>query len=129
MCLTNLEIGVIIKSQKGKENPKHQKGTTMTEMMMKKVAEAKAMVTYFVEHKLIGDGADVFYPAQYEEMRYQWDKATPTWATLKKYAEEIGLVAEVKEEEWFSDGSPMGVLGALYGMEGQKFTYTVYRFA
>ena len=100
----------------------------MTDMMMKKVAAAKEMVAYFVEHKLIGDGADAFYPQQYEDMRAQWDEATPAWTTLKKYAHEIGLVAEVVEKEWHCDGSSLGMLAALYGMEGQKFTYTVYRF-
>lgn len=98
----------------------------MTEMMMKKVAEAKAMVAYFVEYKLIDDGADRFTPTEYEEMRYQWEDATPAWATLKKYAHEVGLVSEVVAIEWHSDGSMLAETSGI--SEGTIFYHTFYRF-
>lgn len=98
----------------------------MTEKMMAKVAAAKEMVAYFVEHGLIGDGATDFYPAQYDEMRWQWDAETPTFATLKKYAAEIGLVAGEHYYAWHSDGS---FLAAYSGIkEGAVFHYTAYHF-
>ena len=91
----------------------------MTTTMMKKVAEAKAMVAKFAE-----DGK--FIPSTYEDMRYDWKEATPSWSTLKKYADEIGLVAEDVAYAWHSDGS---LLASMSGIaEGTIFHYTVYRF-
>lgn len=93
----------------------------MTTTMMMKIAEAKAMIA-----ALSPEEGKVFIPSSYEEMRYYWKAATPTWATLKKYAAEIGLVAEDRAQEWHSDGS---LLAALSGIsEGTVFHYTVYRF-
>jgi len=93
----------------------------MTTTMMMKIAEAKAMTA-----ALSSEEGKVFTPTTYEEMRYDWEAATPTWATLKKYAAEIGLVAEDRTLEWHSDGS---LLSALSGIaEGTVFHYTVYRF-
>ena len=94
----------------------------MTTTMMIKVAEAKAMTA-----ALSPEEGKVFTPTTYEEMRHYWEAATPAWATLKKYASEIGLVAEDRTAEWHSDGS---LLAALSGIaEGTVFHYTVYRFA
>jgi len=94
----------------------------MTTTMMMKVAEAKAMTT-----ALSPEEGKAFTPATYEEMRYYWEAATPAWSTLKKYASEIGLVAEDRTMEWHSDGS---MLAAMSGIaEGSVFHYTVYRFA
>jgi len=92
----------------------------MTNTMMNKIAEAKKMVAALCEE-------DLFIPATYEEMRYHWESATPTWATLKKYATEAGLVAEDVAQEWHHDGS---MLSALCGIsEGTVFHYTAYHFA
>lgn len=93
----------------------------MTATMMMKVAEAKAMTA-----ALSPEEGKVFTPTTYEEMRYYWKAATPTWATLKKYAAEIGLVAEVRTAEWHSDGSMMAALSGI--AEGTVYHYTVYRF-
>jgi len=93
----------------------------MTTTMMMKVAEAKAMVI-----ALSPEEGKVFTPTTYEEMRYYWKSATPTWATLKKYASEIGLVAEDRVLEWHSDGSLLATLSGI--SEGTIFHYTVYRF-
>jgi len=94
----------------------------MTTTMMMKVTEAKAMVAHFVK-----DGK--FIPAQYEEMRYDWNNATPTWATLKKYADEIGLRSEEVAYEWHCDGSPLATLAMLEGLhEGTVCYYTQYYF-
>lgn len=94
----------------------------MTATMMMKVAEAKAMTA-----ALSPEEGKVFTPTTYEEMRHYWKTAAPAWATLKKYATEIGLVAEDRTFEWHSDGS---MLAALSGItEGTVFHYTVYRFA
>jgi len=91
----------------------------MTALMMKKVLEAKAMVAHFVEN-------EVFIPSQYEEMRYEWKGETPAWSTLKKYAQEIGLVAEEVAFEWHSDGSMLAELSGI--AEGTIFYHTCYRF-
>lgn len=98
----------------------------MTTKMMKKIEEAQKMVAYFVEHKLIGNGAEVFTPTQYEEMRWQWEGETPAWSTLKKYAIEAGLVAEDVAREWHSDGSVMAEMCGI--AEGTVFHYTAYHF-
>lgn len=91
----------------------------MTTTMMKKIEEAKAMVSHFC-------GSEMFIPSQYEEMRYGWKGATPTWYTLKKYAKEAGLVSEEVALHWHSDGS---MLSALCGIaEGTEFFYTCYHF-
>jgi hypothetical protein len=93
----------------------------MTATMMMKVTEAKAMVAALCEEE-----GKVFTPTTYEQMRYYWEAATPTWATLKKYASEIGLVTEDRACAWHSDGS---LLASLCGIaEGTIFHYTVYRF-
>ena len=94
----------------------------MTATMMMKVAEAKAMTA-----ALSPEEGKVFTPTTYEEMRYYWEAATPTWATLKKYAAEIGLVAEDRTLAWHADGSLMAALSGI--AEGTVFHYTVYRFA
>ena len=93
----------------------------MTTTMMMKVAEAKAMIAALSEEE-----GKVFTPTTYERMRYEWAATTPTWATLKKYADEIGLVAEDVAYAWHSDGS---LLSSMSGIaEGTIFHYTVYRF-
>ena len=90
----------------------------MTTTMMMKVAEAKKMVSAMCDVD--------FIPSMYERMRYDWEAATPTWATLKKYAKEAGLVAVDKTIEWHSDGS---LLASMCGIEeGTVFHYTAYRF-
>ena len=87
----------------------------MTTAMMSKIAEAKKMM-----------GTEEFIPIDYENARYHWEMATPSWATLKKYAEEAGLVAEEKAFEWHSDGS---MLAEMCGItEGTIFYHTVYHF-
>lgn len=87
----------------------------MTAMMMMKITEAKKMM-----------GAEQFCPADYEAARCHWDAATPTWPTLKKYAAEIGLVAEEVAFEWHNDGS---LLAAVCGIaEGTIFYHTMYSF-
>lgn len=91
----------------------------MTEKMMKKVAEAKAMVAARGEE-------GKFIPSTYEEMRYEWEAETPTWSTLKKYAAEIGLVTEEVAYEWHSDGSLMASMCGI--KEGTVFSYTCYHF-
>ena len=93
----------------------------MTTTMMMKVAEAKAMTA-----AMSPEEGKAFTPTTYEEMRYYWKAATPTWATLKKYAAEIGLVAEDRAAEGHSDGSLMAALSGI--AEGSVFHYTVYRF-
>lgn len=93
----------------------------MTATMMMKIAEAKAMTAALSEEE-----GKVFTPTTYEYMRYKWAAATPTWATLKKYAAEAGLIAEDRTCAWHSDGS---LLASLCGIaEGAVFSYTVYRF-
>lgn len=92
----------------------------MTANMMQKIEEAKKMVRALY-------GEDCFMPATYEDMRYQWDGATPTWNTLKKYAKEAGLVAEDFTWAWHSDGSMLAELSGI--KEGTIFHHTVYRFA
>lgn len=93
----------------------------MTTTMMMKIAEAKAMTAALSEEE-----GKVFTPTTYEYMRYKWAAATPTWATLKKYAAEAGLIAEDRTCAWHSDGS---MLAAFCGIaEGTIFHYIVYRF-
>ena len=91
----------------------------MTNLMMKKVLEAKAMVAHFA-------GDEMFIPSQYEEMRYEWKAETPSWSTLKKYAKEIGLVAEKVAFEWHSDGSMLAEMSGI--AEGTVFYHTCYHF-
>ena len=98
----------------------------MTTMMKQKIEEAKKMVAYFVEHKLIDDGAEWFTPTEYDAMRWQWEGETPAWATLKKYADEVGLVAEEVAVEWHSDGSVMAEMCSI--PEGTVFYHTKYHF-
>ena len=93
----------------------------MTAMMMKTMEEAKAMIS-----ALCKEEGKVFTPSTYEQMRYSWKSETPAWATLKKYASEIGLVAEDRAQAWHSDGSLLAVLSGI--TEGTIFHYTVYRF-
>lgn len=91
----------------------------MTATMMKKIEEAKAMIaaTY---------GDEPFIPTTYEEARWDWEAPTPTWATLKKYATEAGLVAEDVAYAWHSDGSMMAEMCGI--AEGTIFHYTAYHF-
>ena len=98
----------------------------MTTTMMKKIEEAKKMVSTLCEE----DG--LFIPSQYDKWHAMWqwyyhgEGETPTWATLKKYASEIGLVAVDCTCAWHSDGS---LLAELCGIaEGTIFHYTAYRF-
>ena len=94
----------------------------MTTTMMMKVAEAKAMTA-----ALSPEEGKAFTPTTYEKMRYHWKGETPAWTTLKKYAAEIGLVAEDRTFEWHSDGSPLAAMSGI--TEGTIFHYTIYRFA
>ena len=94
----------------------------MTTTMMMKIEEAKKMVSALCDED--------FTPTMYEEMRVDWKfaekPATPSWATLKKYATEAGLVAVDKAYAWHSDGS---LLASMCGIaEGTIFHYTAYRF-
>ena len=87
----------------------------MTNMMLMKIEEAKKMM-----------GTQQFCPTEYEEARFYWKNATPAWTTLKKYAAEIGLVAEEVAFEWHSDGS---LLAEMCGLaEGDIFYHTMYSF-
>ena len=98
----------------------------MTKNMMKKMEEAKKMMAHVAELGYLKDGK-YFCPSEYDGYRYQWEEATPSWGTLKKYAEEIGLIAEVIPFEWHSDGS---MLAELCGMEeGAMFYWKMYYFA
>ena len=91
----------------------------MTATMMKKIEEAKKLVA-------AGFGTESFIPSMYETLRYGWKAATPTWATLKKYATEAGLIAEDKTIAWHSDGSALATLCGI--AEGTVFHYTAYHF-
>lgn len=91
----------------------------MTEKMMKKIEEAKKMVSATF-------GNDYFMPSMYEDARYDWEEATPTWVTLKKYAIEAGLKSEEKAFEWHSDGSLLAEMCSI--KEGEIFYHTVYHF-
>ena len=97
----------------------------MTTTMTKKIEEAKKMVAYFVEHKLIDGGANRFTPTEYDEMRWQWEGETPAWSTLKKYATEAGLTSEVVAIEWHSDGSALAEMCGI--ADGAIFYHTFYR--
>ena len=76
----------------------------MTTIMMKKIEEAKKMVSTLCEE----DG--LFIPSQYNTWHLEWgwkyhgEGETPVWATLKKYASEIGLIAVDCVCAWHSDG-------------------------
>lgn len=110
--------------RKGKE--KKGKVKEMTKNMMMKVEEAKKMMAHVAELEYLKDGK-YFCPSEYDGYRYQWEEVTPSWGTLKKYAEEIGLVAEDVPFEWHSDGS---MLAELCGMkEGEVFYHKMYYFA
>ena len=97
----------------------------MTTAMMMKMEEAKKMVATLCDE----DG--LFIPSLYDEWHMEWTwkyhgGATPTWATLKKYADEVGLVAVDCSYAWHSDGS---LLAEMCGIkEGTIFHYTAYRF-
>ena len=91
----------------------------MTNLMMKKVAEAKAMIKHFV-------GDEMFIPSMYNEMRYDWKAETPSWSFLKAHAEEIGLIAEKVAFEWHSDGSMLDEMSGI--AEGTIFYHTCYHF-
>lgn len=91
----------------------------MTAKMMEKIAEAKKMVAEMGE-----DGK--FTPTTYERMRWEWEAETPTWATLKKYFAEAGIVAEDVAYAWHSDGSALAEMCGI--KEGTIFHYTVYHF-
>ena len=98
----------------------------MTTAMMMKIEEAKKMVA-----KLTDDDG-LFCPAEYDKWHAMWkwyyhgEGDTPTWATLKKYADEVGLVAVDCTYAWHSDGS---LLAEMCGIkEGTIFHYTAYRF-
>ena len=98
----------------------------MNKAMMMKVEEAKKMMAYVAELGYLKDGK-FFCPSEYDQYRYQWEEVTPSWSSLKKYAEEIGLVAEDVPFEWHSDGS---MLAELCGMkEGEVFYHKMYYFA
>ena len=88
----------------------------MTLTMKSKIAEAKKMM-----------GNNKFIPAEYEHARNEWEGVTPAWATLKKYAAEIGLKSEQASFEWHSDGSMLDELSGIE--EGTVFYYTAYYFA
>ena len=93
----------------------------MTTTMMKKVAEAKAMTA-----ALSPEEEKAFTPTTYEKMRYYWKGETPAWTTLKKYADEIGLVAEKVAFEWHSDGSMLAEMSGI--KDGAIFYHTCYHF-
>ena len=93
----------------------------MTTTMMMKVAEAKAMTA-----ALSPEEGKAFTPTTYEKMRYYWKGETPAWTTLKKYAAEIGLVAEDRTFEWHSDGSPLAAMSGI--KDGAIFYHTCYHF-
>ena len=69
-----------------------------------------------------------FSPTEYEKARYTWEYATPTWSTIKKYADEIGLIAVDKTFIWHSDGSLLAEMIAP-NLEGTVCHYTMYYFA
>lgn len=98
----------------------------MTKNMMKKMEEAKKMMAYVAELGYLEDGK-FFTPTEYNGYRIQWEEDTPTWNTLKKYAEEIGLVAEEVAYEWHSDGSALAIMSGI--KEGEIFYHTCYYFA
>lgn len=97
----------------------------MTNNTMKKMEEAKKMMEYVKELGYLEDGK--FTPTEYDGYRRQWEEATPTWNTLKKYAKEVGLVAEEVAFEWHSDGSLLAELCSL--KDGDIFYHTMYHFA
>ena len=101
----------------------------MTAMMMEKIAEAKKMVAHFTKIDRKGEYLykGMFTPTTYQRMRWDWKgEATPAWATLKKYADEVRLVAVDYTYEWHSDGS---MLAEMCGIkEGTVFHATAYRF-
>ena len=97
----------------------------MTKKMMEKMEEAKKMMAKVAELGYLEKGK-FFCPTEYDGYRYQWEAETPSWATLKKYAEEIGLQSEMVPFEWHSDGS---MLAELCGMkEGEIFYHKMYFF-
>lgn len=97
--------------------------------MMEKLAEAKKMMDYVAKLGYLKDDK-FFCPTEYDGYRRQWlaerNAETPAWATLKKYAKEIGLLSEEVPFEWHSDGS---ALAAICGIaEGTIFYHTMYYF-
>jgi len=102
----------------------------MTAMMMEKIAEAKKMVAHFAKIDRKGEYLykGMFTPTTYQRMRWDWKgKATPSWATLVKYCEEAGLVAEEVPMEWHSDGSALAEMSGI--AEGTIFYHIFYRFS
>lgn len=100
----------------------------MTTTMMQKIEEAKKMVAHFVKTDRKGEYLykGMFTPTRYEAMRWAWKTATPTWATLLKYCEDAGLVAEDVPMKWHSDGSALAEMSGI--ADGTIFYHTFYRF-
>ena len=101
----------------------------MTTTMMQKIEEAKKMVAHFIKTDRKGyySYKGMFTPTTYQSMRWAWKgEATPAWATLVKYCEEAGLVAEEVPMEWHSDGSALAEMCGI--TDGTIFSHTFYRF-
>jgi len=99
----------------------------MKESTATKIVEAKKMVNHFFKTKrntYFIQG--LFTPTEYERMRWGWDGATASWATIKKYADEIGLKSKDFTIEYHNDGSMLSLLAGI--PDGEIFHHTGYYF-
>lgn len=97
----------------------------MTNNMKKKIEEAKKMMAEVAKLGYLKD-EKYFAPTEYDHYRNQWENETPSWATLKKYAKEIGLASKNIPFEWHSDGSALAELCGIE--EGEIFYHKMYFF-
>lgn len=98
-----------------------------------KIERAKEMMAYVASLGFLENGK-YFTPTQYEGYRKQWleetGMSTPAWSTLKKYANEIGLMHDEIKYEWHSDGSSICEFALCSGLieDGETFSHTMYYF-
>ena len=72
------------------------------------------------------DQGRYFTPTWYEKARARYKLPTPSFGTLVKYADEIGLKCEMVQYAWHNDGSIMA--NACGIEEGTVYTHKMYRF-